>query len=134
GNRQAKLCGLEVNGRLHSETNATPDERLTEERPLMRPLPSLRPALIRGELRKVDRMQTIRFGSARYSLPTAWVGKQIEVSVQDHEVVLAYDGNKIERHPLMAPGEVSIKDEHFKGKSRLPARAIRVRSATERAF
>ncbi|HLZ94509.1 MAG TPA: IS21 family transposase [Candidatus Dormibacteraeota bacterium] len=134
GNRQAKLWGLEVNGRVHSETRATPDERLAEERPLMRPLPSLRPALCRGELRKVDRMQTIRFGSARYSLPTAWVGKQIEVTVQDHDVVLAYDGNEIERHPLMAPGEVSIKDEHYKGKSRMPARAIRVRSGTERAF
>jgi transposase len=63
GNRQAKLWGLEVNGRVHSETQATPDERLAEERALMRPLPSLRPALCRGELRKVDRMQTIRFGS-----------------------------------------------------------------------
>jgi hypothetical protein len=112
----------------------TPDERLAEERALMRPLPSLRPALCRGELRKVDRMQTIRFGSARYSLPTAWVGKQIEITVQDHEVVLALDGNEIERHLLMAPGEVSIKDEHYQGKTRMPARAIRVRSGTERAF
>src|SRR5712691_5516102 len=103
GNRQSKLWGLEVNSRVHSETQVTPDERLVEERALMRPLPSLRPALCRGELRKVDRMQTIRFGSARYSLPTAWVGKQIEVTVQDHEVVLAYDGNEIARHPLLAP-------------------------------
>jgi transposase len=134
GTRQAKLWGLEVNGRVHSETQATPDERLAEERALMRRLPSLRPALCRGELRKVDRMQTIRFGSARYSLPTAWVGKQIEVTVQDHEVVLTYDGNEIERHLLMAPGEVSIKDEHYQGKTRMPARAIRVRTGTERAF
>jgi transposase len=134
GNRQAKLWGLEVNGRVHSETQATPAERLVQERALMRPLPSLRPALCRGELRKVDRMQTIRFGSARYSLPTAWVGKQVEVSVHDHEVALTYDGREIERHPLMAPGEVSIKDEHYKGKSRMPARAIRVRTGTERSF
>jgi len=134
GNRQAKLWGLEVNGRVHSETQATPDERLAQERQLMRPLPSLRPALCRGELRKVDRMQTIRFSSARYSLPTAWVGKQVEVSVHDHEVVLAYDSREIGRHPLMAPGEVSIKDEHYKGKARMPARAIRVRTGTERAF
>jgi transposase len=134
GNRQAKLWGLEVNGRVHSQTQATPDERLEQERQLMRPLPSLRPALCRGELRKVDRMQTIRFGSARYSLPTAWVGKQVEVTVQDHEVALAYDGREIERHPLIAPGEVSIKDEHYQGKARIPARAIRVRTGTERSF
>lgn len=111
-----------------------PAERLEQERQLMRPLPSLRPALCRGELRKVNKTQTIRFGSARYSLPTEWVGKVVEVSVIDHEVVLAYDGRQLDRHPLMAPGEVSIKDEHYQGKSRVPARAIRVRTGTERAF
>ena len=134
GNRQAKLWGIEVNGRLHSETQAVPAERLEQERQLMRPLPSLRPALCRGELRKVNKTQTIRFGSARYSLPTEWVGKVVEVSVVDHEVVLAYDGRQIDLHPLMAPGEVSIKDEHYQGKPRVPARAIRVRTGTERAF
>ena len=82
----------------------------------------------------MNKTQTIRFGSARYSLPTEWVSKVVEVSVVDHEVVLAYDGRQIDRHPLMAPGEVSIKDEHYKGKPRVPARAIRVRTGTERAF
>lgn len=134
GNRHAKLWGIEVYARLHSETQAVPTKRLEQERQLMRPLPSLRPALCRGELRKVNKTQTIRFGSARYSLPTQWVGKVVEVSVVDHEVVLAYDGRQLDRHPLMAPGEVSIKDEHYQGKPRVPARAIRVRTGTERAF
>jgi hypothetical protein len=104
------------------------------ERLLMRPLPSLRPALCRGALRKVNKTQTIRFGSARYSLPTGWVGKLVEVSVVDHEVGLAEDAREIDRHLLMAPGEVSIKDEHYQGRSRVPARAIRIRTGTERAF
>jgi transposase len=134
GNRQAKRWGLEVNGRAHSETQARPDERLLQERSLLRPLPSLRPALCRGALRKVDRMQTIRFGSARYSLPTAWVGKQVEVMVDDEQVVIGADGREITRHRLMAPGEVSIHDEHYVGRVRLPARAIRVRTGSERAF
>ncbi len=133
-NRQAKLWCTEVNGRVHSEIQAVPAERLAEERRLMRPLPSLRPALCRGALRKVNKTQTIRFGSARYSLPTGWVGKLVEVSVVDHEVVLAADGHEIDRHPLMAPGEVSIKDEHYQGRTRLPARAVRIRTGTERAF
>ena len=132
--RQARLWGLEVNGRIHSEIQAVPADRLVEERGLMRPLPSLRPALCRGVLRKVNKTQTIRFGSARYSLPTGWVGKLVEVSVVDHEVVLADEGREIDRHPLLAPGEVSIKDEHYQGRTRLPARAIRIRTSTERAF
>lgn len=100
----------------------------------MRPLPSLRPALCRGELRKVDRMQTIRFGSARYSLPTRWVGQQVEVMVVDEEVVIGADGREITRHPLVAPGEVSIRDEHYPGKSGSPRRAVRARTGSERAF
>ena len=67
GNRQAKLWGFEVNGRVHSETQATPDERLAEERALMPP-PSLRPALCRGELRKVHKTACKRFASAQHAI------------------------------------------------------------------
>ena len=134
GNRQAKRWGLEVNGQVHSEIQAVPAERLLTERALMRPLPSLRAALCRGQLRKVNKTQTVRFGSARYSLPTGWVGKLVEISVVDHEVVLSNDGQEIARHPLMAPGEVSIKDEHYQGRPRVPTRAVRIRTETERAF
>jgi hypothetical protein len=118
GNRAARLWGIEVNGRLHSETQAVPDARLSEERALMRTLPGLRPPLCRGELRKVGRLQTVRFASARYSLPRSFVGKKVEVAVVDEEVVIAYEGHEVERHPLMAPGESSIKDEHYPGSLR----------------
>ncbi len=47
----------------------------------MRPLPSLRPPLCRGELRKVGRLQTVRFARPAYSLHSAWVGKKLEVAV-----------------------------------------------------
>ena len=49
-------------------------------------------------------------------------------------MVLADDGREIDRHPLMAPGEVSIKDEHYQGRARVPTRAIRIPTGTERAF
>src|SRR5207302_480290 len=38
------------------------------------------------------------------------------------------------RHPLVAPGEVSIIDEHYGGPRRGPSRAVRPRSGPERAF
>lgn len=134
GNGAARDWGLEVNSRVHSETMAVPNQRLELERSLMRPLPSLRPPLCRGELRKVGRLQTVRFASARYSLARCWVGKKVEVAVVDHEVVIAYDGREIERHPLMAPGEISIKDEHYEVGTKRPLRPIRVQTGTERAF
>jgi hypothetical protein len=34
----------------------------------------------------------------------------------------------------MAPREVSIRDEHYPGRAPVPARAIRIRTGTERAF
>jgi hypothetical protein len=111
-NRQARIWGLEVNGRVHSEIHAVPAERLQEERALMRPLASLRPPLCRGELRKVDRLQTVRFGSARYSVPTTWVGRTLEIMVQDGEVVIGLDGTEITRHQLQPTGGISIHDEH----------------------
>src|SRR5262249_59905484 len=97
-------------------------------------LPSRRPPLCRGELRKVGRLQTVRFASARYSLPGMWVSKKVDVAVIDDQVVIACDGREIERHPLMAPGEISIKDEHYEVDARRPLRPIRVKTGTERAF
>ncbi len=55
-----------------------PFERLEQERPLLRQLPE-RAAEATGEVRKVDRMATIRFGSARYSVPWQLVGEDVEV-------------------------------------------------------
>lgn len=134
GNLAARAWGLEVNGRVHSETQAMPAARLDQERAEMRPLPCLRPPLCRGELRKVGRLQTVRFASARYSLPPSFVGKKVEVAVVDEEVVIALDGRDVERHPLMAPGEASIKDKHYPDNKRRPLRPIRVKTGTERAF
>lgn len=68
-NTDAKTWCHEINARVHSEICAIPVERLVEERRVMRALPSLRPPLRRGETRKVDRLSTVRLGSARYSVP-----------------------------------------------------------------
>jgi transposase len=133
-NRAAVLWGLEVNGRMHSEIQAVPAERLEEERQLLRPLPSLRAALRRAEQRKVDRLQTVRFGSARYSVPSAYVGHRVEVGAEDGVVVISEGPKEIARHSLVGPGEVSILDEHYPRHAHQPARPVRVRTAVERSF
>ena len=124
----------EVNAREHSTIAAVPDERLIEERRLLRPLPSLRPPLRRGERRRVDKLSTVRIGSARYSVPRELIGMDVTVLAADGEVLVERDGELVARHPLVAPGEVSIVDEHYGGPRRGPARATRPRSGSERAF
>ncbi len=133
-NQAAAVWCAEVNGRCHSEIAAVPAERLARERAALRPLPSLRPPLRQGELRKVDRLGCVRFGSARYSVPQTLVGKQVELSATGGEVLIVHDGGEVARHPLVAPGEVSLRDEHYGGPTRPPARAVRPRSAGERSF
>lgn len=133
-NEAARRWCAEVNGRLHSEISAIPAERLGQEASLFRPLPSLRPSLSSGELRKVDRLSTVRFGSARYSVPHELVGVHVSVVVQDGMVILCHQGIEVARHNLVAPGEVSTKDAHYGGPVRRPTRAIRPRSKAELAL
>ena len=120
----------EVNGRIHSETSAVPDDRLREERALFRPLPSLR----RGVMRRVDKLCCVRIGSARYSVPRELVGRDVTVIAAEGEVVIEHHGQVVAHHRLVAPGEVSLVDEHYGGPRRGPSRAVRARSGTERAF
>lgn len=133
-NAAAVAWCAEVNAKLHSEIQAIPIERLEIERKALRPLPSLRPPLRSGELRTVDRLATVRFGSARYSVPSSLVGKKVEVSAVDGEIVMAYAGAEVARHLAVAPGEASILDQHYGGARVRPLRAVRAKSAAERAF
>ena len=133
----ARWCS-EVNDRRHSEIAAVPAERLSEtERPLLAPLPSLRPTIGRRELRKVDKLSTVRFASARYSVPNRMLGHTVEVVAADDRVTIVAPGTGevLAEHILCRPGESSIVDEHY-GRPRpdRPARKVRPRSAAEVAF
>ena len=133
-NISAREWCVEINGKTHSEISAVPADRLAEEVKVLRPLPSPRAAIRRGESRKVDRLATVRFGSARYSVPTRLVGAQVGVLVAADQVLIDHDERRGAEHPLIAPGEVSIIDEHYGGARGTPRRAVRPRTATEKAF
>jgi hemin uptake protein HemP len=124
----------EVNEAVHSEAAAVPAQRLVEERALFRPLPSLRPPLRRGARRRVDKLCCVRIGSARYSVPRELVGRDVTVIAAEGEVVIEHDGVVVAHHRLVAPGEVSLVDEHYGGPRRGPTRAVKPRSETEQAF
>src|SRR5450830_646925 len=133
-NEAARQWCREVNGRVHSEIAAVPTERLLVESTLLRPLPTLRPSLHHGESRQVDKLSTVRFGSDRYSVPIELKRKSVDVSVQEGAVVICYRGVEKARHPVRAPGEVSLLDEHYGSPAKKPARAFRPRSKDEIAF
>jgi transposase len=133
-NRAALVWCEEVNGVVHSEICAVPAERLVAERSLLSVLPSLRPRMTKAVTRKVDRLACVRFGSARYSVPLALIGKTVEVVVGGGIVRVVHLGVEMALHDVVAPGEASVQDEHYGGPRPMPTRAPRPRSAAEHAL
>jgi transposase len=138
----ARWCA-EVNAATHSEIAAVPAERLAgHELDLLGGLPGLRPRIGGPAVfRKVDRLSCVRYGSARYSVPTTAIGRHVEVRVHAGElsVLTCLESNRPQQllacHPLVAPGEVSILDAHYPApRSATPARAVRAKTTTEKAF
>jgi transposase len=128
----------EVNGARHSEICAIPAQRLAQvELGLLAPLPSLRASIGRRELRKVDKLSCVRFGSARYSVPNRLLSQQVQVvaGAAGVTIIAPATGEVLAEHALVAPGEVSIIDAHY-GSTRpaTPARKVTPRTAAEKAF
>jgi transposase len=131
-NAAARAWCAEVNGQVHSEIAAVPAERLATERGVLRRLPSLRPPLRAGELRKVDRTGMVRFGSARYAVPSERVGQVVQVRAEANAVIITQGDVELIRHQSVGPGEVALGP--FADEARRPTRGVRPRTATELAF
>jgi transposase len=135
-NAAAAAWCAEVNGAAHSEICAVPAERLVTERELLAPLPSLRASVGKMVTRKVDRLSCVRFGSARYSVPVRLIGSQVQLRTDDGRLlaVVTATGEVVAEHVLVAPGEASVRDEHYGGPRPAPRRAVRPRTAAEKEF
>jgi hypothetical protein len=137
-NAAAAAWCAEVNAAVHSEICAVPAERLDAERDLLGDLPSLRPEFgSRPASRKAGKLSCVRFASARYSVPSKLIGATVLVTVDGTRirVLEPFTGEVAAEHQLVAPGEVSICDEHY-GSARpdRPRRAPRARTADEKQF
>ena len=136
-NDRAIAWCAEVNAVAHSETCAVPAQRLESERELLGPLPSLRPEIGKpGVTRKVDRLSCVRFGSARYSVPTRLIGARVAVAEAGGRLRVTdpSTGETVAEHVTVAPGEASVLDGHYGGPRPAPRRAVRPRTAAEKAF
>ena len=102
---------------------------------MLRELPMLRPRIGRSEMRKVDKLSTVRVASARYSVPHTLVGKQVEcVTFDGHVRIYTIDGDLVVDHTQLAPGEAAVLDEHYPTPRRAPSRGPRARTDAEREF
>ena len=140
-NETAAAWCAQVNAARHSEIAAVPAQRLAEvELALLAGLPSLLPSGLFGgrrELRKVDKLSCVRFGSARYSVPNRLLGHTVEVLAGSTGVTILAPGTGeiLAEHPLMAPGEASVLDAHYgRPRPNSPVRKVTPRTAAELAF
>ncbi|HZU72099.1 MAG TPA: IS21 family transposase [Acidimicrobiales bacterium] len=134
-NEWARAWCAEVNAAVHSEIAAVPAERLLTELRLLGELPSLRPTIGRAELRRVDRLATIRIGGARYSVPKALKGARLAVVAGDGRIKILDGDQIVADHAVVGPGEASIVDDHYGGpRPDRPRRAPRPRTEAQRAF
>src|SRR5215471_9718960 len=136
-NAAAAAWCAEVNGAVHSEICAVPAEQLVIERELLGPLPSLRASIGRLVTRKVDRLSCVRFASARYSVPTRLIGESVGLRTDDGRllVIVTATGEVVAEHVLVAPGEASVRDEHYGGpRPDTPRRAVRPKTQAEKQF
>jgi transposase len=133
-NAAAVAWCAEVNAAVHSEIVAVPDERLVVERDVLRALPSLRPTMRLGVARKVDKLSTVRIGSARYSVPHVLRGQHVDVTTADDRVQVWHQGELVAEHRLVPPGSASVLDEHYDRPKQAPVRAVRPRNKAELAF
>ena len=87
-------------------------ERLAEERPHLRPLPSSRvPAYTVYEV-KVRKWSTIRISNKTYSVPSRLRGHTVEVRQYANEVEVVYGGKVVERMPRLRGGREHRIDYH----------------------
>jgi transposase len=136
-NTAAAAWCAEVNAAVHSEIAAVPDERLAAERELLAPLPSLRPEIGAASVRrKVDRLSCVRYGSARYSVPTRLIGTSVAIVIDCGALLVIEPGTGaiVAEHQLVAPGETSILDEHYDGPRPMPSRGPRPKTTVEQQF
>jgi transposase len=133
-NAAAVAWCAEVNAAVHSEIVAVPAERLAVERGVLRALPSLRPTMQLGVSRKVDKLSTVRIGSARYSVPHLLRGQHVNVTIADDRIQMWHQGGLVAEHRLQPPGGSSILDEHYDKPRRAPARGVRPRNKAELEF
>ncbi len=133
-NAKGKMWCDEVNAAVHSEICVVPFDRLAVEVELLGALPSLRAQIGKVVTRKVDKLSCVRFGSARYSVPNKYIGKEVSLRVKDGVIHVVLLGEIIAEHMVVSPGETAINDDHYGGARPSPQRAVRPRSANEKAF
>ena len=115
-NRQAQRWCNTVNAeRVHATTGVIPLDRLGEEH--LHPVDA-RPwfPVTVSEVRRISRECFVAFRGNRYSVPWRYAGREAQLRLRDHQLLVEVDNQEICRHELRSgTGAVVRVKEHFTG-------------------
>jgi len=92
-------------------------EALVAERALLLPVPDLQELFDCVVARRVSRDCLVSFEGRRYSVPFAWIGRQVEVRGTAQHVVMWAEGQAIARHPRHTRRTLVLDPTHYEGES-----------------
>lgn len=98
-------------------TGTTGGEALAAERPLLRAVPRMHEPFDCVVVRRVSRDCLVSFEGRRYSVPFAWVGRQLEVRGTAQHVVVLAEGAEVARHARHTARRLVLDDAHYDGPS-----------------
>lgn len=98
-------------------TGTSVREALESERLLLQPLPTMAEPFDVVVTRRVSRDCLVSFEGRRYSVPFAWVGRQVDVLGTHAHVLVWAQGTEIARHARRTRGRLLIDPAHYEGTS-----------------
>ena len=97
-NQRARDWCDQVNAKYKKHIRAVPRELFAVERPHLKPLPLWIPEVYRLHHRIVDVEGYVAVQTNRYSVPSAWIGRQVEVRETRSHIEIQYGSRQTVRH------------------------------------
>ena len=97
-NQRARAWCDQVNSTYKKHLRAVPRELFAVEHPYLKPLPLWTPEVYRLHHRIVDVEGYVAVQTNRYSVPAAWIGRQVEVRETRDHVEIQYGSRESLRH------------------------------------
>lgn len=104
-NRQARQWCDRVNATYKKHIRAVPRELFAVERLRLQPLPAWIPEVYRLHQRMVDMEGYVALHTNRYSVPTSWIGRRVEVRETRDKIEIQLDTRHLVTHARVAEAE-----------------------------
>ena len=104
-NEQARQWCDRVNSTYKKHLHAVPRELFALERVHLKPLPVWIPAVYRLHQRIVDVEGYVSLHTNRYSVPVAWIGRQVEIRETKDKIEIQLDARNLVTHERLAEEE-----------------------------